>query len=123
MTSGLLGAPFCPTKRHILLQETPREVRRVSSETMAVTPPLRPALLGRAFIQRRAAIATEAYWWGFVLFMCSTPFPFVFQPNLDPNNPFSLLQEKSLYIYFKMAVVLPAFWRAWLQREKLYKFA
>src|SRR5580658_3610932 len=64
----------------------------------------------------------ETYWWGFVLFMCSSPFPFIFQ-RVDPYDPFSLLQQKSLYIYFKMAVLLPVLWQAWSHREKLYAFA
>jgi exopolysaccharide production protein ExoQ len=56
-----------------------------------------------------------------ILFMCTGPFPFVFQ-NVDPHNPFSILQEKSLYIYFKIAAILPAVWLGLSYRSRLADF-
>src|ERR1700678_1036842 len=61
----------------------------------------------------------DLLFWGITLFLCSDPLPFVFQ-HVNPYDPFSLLKEKSLYVYVKMAALVPVFWRAWPYREKLY---
>jgi exopolysaccharide production protein ExoQ len=81
-----------------------------------------PTIMQNSAPVRAAISRLELLYWGITLFLCSDPLPFVFQ-HVNPYDPFSLLKEKSLYIYVKIAAIIPVVWRAWPHREKLARVA